>query len=272
MERPSVKRQYLLNSVNNTLKILDLLSVRDSLGVAEISRLLKLDKTSVFKMLYTLEHRDYVIKTADAKYRLGIKFTNYGSLVAERQTIADVAAPYLSRLQAATGETVCLSTLNTNGRVIVTHLIEGDDPEHIAARIGYEMDAYSNANGKLLLANLPSETQATIFKKITLIPHTPFTVTDRAAFQQQLDLLRGQSIVTERDEDILGHCDIASPVYDHMGNCCSAVSIVCTNSHMEARHNTYQSLLLQTAENISRKMGFYGTWKTPSDLTSDDVF
>lgn len=270
MEKPSVKRQYLLSSVNNALKILDLLSVRDSLGVAEISRLLKLDKTSVFKMLYTLEHRDYVIKTADAKYRLGIKFTNYGSLVAERQTIADVAAPYLSRLQAATGETVCLSTLNTNGRVIATHLIEGDDPEHIPARIGYEMDAYSNANGKLLLANLPSETQASLLKRITLVPHTPFTVTDRAVFQHQLDLLRGQPIATECDEDILGHCDIAAPIYDHLGNCCSAVSIVCANSHMEARRIAYRSLLLQTAENISRKMGFYGAWKVPCDLSASD--
>ncbi len=74
------KKPYLLSSVNNALKILDLLSVRDNIGVAEISRLLKLDKASVFKMLYTLEHRDYVIKTADAKYRLGIKFTNYGNL------------------------------------------------------------------------------------------------------------------------------------------------------------------------------------------------
>lgn len=104
MQPGKEKKPYLLSSVNNALKILDLLSVRDNIGVAEISRLLKLDKASVFKMLYTLEHRDYVIKTADAKYRLGIKFTNYGNLVAERQTVADVAAPYLARLQAATAE------------------------------------------------------------------------------------------------------------------------------------------------------------------------
>ena len=58
--------------------------MRDNIGVAEISRLLKLDKASVFKMLYTLEHRDYVIKTADAKYRLGIKFTNYCLLYTSR--------------------------------------------------------------------------------------------------------------------------------------------------------------------------------------------
>lgn len=84
MQPGKEKKPYLLSSVNNALKILDLLSVRDNIGVAEISRLLKLDKASVFKMLYTLEHRDYVIKTAGAKYRLGIKFTNYGNLVAER--------------------------------------------------------------------------------------------------------------------------------------------------------------------------------------------
>ena len=91
MERPSVKRQYLLNSVNNTLKILDLLSVRDSLGVAEISRLLKLDKTSVFKMLYTLEHRDYVIKTADWIVDLGPEGGNGGGEIIAKGTPEQVA-------------------------------------------------------------------------------------------------------------------------------------------------------------------------------------
>ena len=260
MQPGKEKKPYLLSSVNNALKILDLLSVRDNIGVAEISRLLKLDKASVFKMLYTLEHRDYVIKTADAKYRLGIKFTNYGNLVAERQTVADVAAPYLARLQAATGETVCLSTLNTNGRVIVTHLIEGSEPGHIAARVGYEMDAHSNANGKLLLANLSSEMQASILKKLALVPHTPYTITDRAAFQSQLDVLRDQLIVEQQQEDILGHSDMAAPVFDHLGACCCAVSIVCSTARMDEFQGTYRRLLLRTAEDISKKMGYYGAW------------
>ncbi|MFR3758594.1 helix-turn-helix domain-containing protein, partial [Hungatella sp.] len=69
---------YILSSVNNALKILDLLSVRDNIGATEIGRLLELDKSTVFKLLYTLEQRDYVLKTESAKYCLGYKFKNYG--------------------------------------------------------------------------------------------------------------------------------------------------------------------------------------------------
>ena len=86
-------------------------------------------------------------------------------------------------------------------------------------------------------------------------PHTPYTITDRAAFQSQLDLLRGQLIVEQQQEDILGHSDMAAPVFDHLGACCCAVSIVCSTARMDEFQGTYRRLLLRAAEDISKKNG-----------------
>ena len=102
--------------------------------------------------------------------------------------------------------------------------------------------------------------QASILKKLALVPHTPYTITDRAAFQSQLDVLRGQLIVEQQQEDILGHSDMAAPVFDHLGACCCAVSIVCSTARMDEFQGTYRRLLLRTAEDISKKMGYYGAW------------
>lgn len=102
--------------------------------------------------------------------------------------------------------------------------------------------------------------QASILKKLVLVPHTPYTITDRAAFQSQLDLLRGQLIVEQQQEDILGHSDMAAPVFDHLGACCCAVSIVCSTARMDEFQGTYRRLLLRAAEDISKKMGYYGAW------------
>ena len=56
------KDKNILSSLNHALKIMDLLSVRSNLGVTEISRITGYDKSSVYKMLYTMQHRGYVVK------------------------------------------------------------------------------------------------------------------------------------------------------------------------------------------------------------------
>lgn len=251
------KNPYLLSSVNNALKILDILSVRDNIGLAELSRLAKLDKTSVFKILYTLEHRDYVLKTSDARYRLGVKFTNYGNIVSDRHSLADVASPFMCKLRDLCHETICLGVLNTNGRVIVTHLEESDTPNHIAARIGYEMDSYNNANGKLLLAYLDETMRNSIIQQIQIIPRTPSTVTSKQSLIDEIAKLKGRPWVDQYEENYIGHSDIAAPIFDANARCIAAISIVCASETLKTNLDSYSEALIATAKDISRKMGYY---------------
>lgn len=248
--------KYLLSSVNNALKILDILSVKDDIGLAEIARISNLDKTSVFKMLYTLEHRDYVYKTADAKYRLGVKFANFGNIVANRTNLADSALPYMKRLEGLCNETVCLGVLNTNGKVIVTNLVEGTKDDHVVSRIGYEMDAYNNANGKLLLANLDESMLKSMLNFIHFQPRTPFTQTSKDILELELKNIRSQPYVEQYEQFMLNQADIAAPIRDSTGKIIAAISIVCLSENLIRNHDQYISLLCRTAEEISNKLGY----------------
>lgn len=249
---------YLLSSVNNALKILDLLSVRDNIGATEISKLLHLDKTTVFKLLFTLEQRDYVLKTEFAKYCLGYKFKNYGDIVSERQNLVDVAKPFMHALYDLLHETVCLAELNANGKTIVTALMEGTTPNHIKSRIGYEMGSYDNANGKLLLANLSEHMQQEILNRIHLTSRTPYTITIQDQLVEELKLLRGKLWVEQYEEYRLNHADIACPIFDMEGNVIAALSIACTPEYLRENHQTIAEALLHSSTRISRKLGFYG--------------
>lgn len=248
---------YLLSSVNNALKILDLLSVRDNLGVTEIGQILNFDKSTVFKLLYTLEHRDYVLKTEKAKYCLGYKFKNYGNIVSERQNLVDVARPFLTELCEQLHETVCLAELNVSGKTIVTALMKGDKPGHISSRIGYEMSSYDNANGKLLLANLNEFTQKDIVARIQFLQHTPYTITSPDALLKELERLRGKFIVEQYEEYRLNQADIACPVFDMYGNVTAAISVVCTPAYLRENHQLIEESLTHVSSRISRKLGFY---------------
>ena len=254
MAKPN--RTYILSSLNNALKLLDILSVRDNIGLSEISRLAKLDKTSVFKMLYTLEYRGYVIKTSEAHYRLGIKFTDYGNLVQERCTMSDLADERMRYLSDTTGETVALGALGSTGKVIIANLVENAKTGSIPSRVGYEMDSHCNANGKLLLAYLPETRARSLISTMPLTPRTPFTITNRAQLYRQIEALRGASYAEQCEEYRLGQCDISAPVFDHNGTCRWSLSVLCSREHFGVNHDFLVSSLVACAQGLSRRMGY----------------
>ena len=249
------KDKNILSSLNHALKVLDLLSVRSNLGVTEISRITGYDKASVYKMLYTMQHRGYVVKTDGARYAISSKLSANGGQNA-RQNVVDVAAPYLGRLRDACGETVLLGVLNINGKVIFTSKEEGLSPESIRTRTAYEIDAYTNAAGKLLLANLDPAMQKSILSGLQLYAHTPATVPDEEALLAELAALRDAPYAEQYDENYFGHSDIAAPIRDESGRCIATISIACPTEVLQQKREEFLPYLTTSAGAISVEMGW----------------
>ena len=252
----SHKDKNILSSLNHALKIMDLLSVRSNLGVTEISRITGYDKASVYKMLYTMQHRGYIVKTDGARYSLSSKLAANGVQTVARQNIVDVATPYMRQLRDECGETVLLGVLNINGKVIFTCKEEGRSADSIKTRTAYEIDAYTNAAGKLLLANLDPHMLKSILGSIKIYNHTPATVPDAAALTAQLDVLRDAEYAEQYDENYFGHSDIAAPVQDETGRCVATLSIACPTEVLKEKRGDFIPMLLDTADKISADMGW----------------
>jgi DNA-binding IclR family transcriptional regulator len=242
--------------VNNSLKILDILSVREGMGLAEISRIAKLGKSSVFKILYTLENRDYVRKTQDGKYHLGIKFTTYGGITNERQSITEIAQPFMRELAALFHETVYMGVLNVNGRVIIVHKEEGDSPQKVTTRIGFEMDVHTNAMGKVLLAELDPPVLDRLVEKMTFKAYSPTTISTAKQLYAELQQVEQQGFAKDIDERYPGRSGAAAPIFDSSGHCIAALSIVCASQILEQEGENFTRGLLRAAETISRKLGY----------------
>lgn len=245
----------IVSTLNHGLKILDLLSVRPGLGVSEIARIMGYDKSSVYKMLYTLEHRSYVDKAAGARYYASKKLAVGSRPSGSDRNITETAIPYMRQLRDACGETVYLGILNANGRVIFLHTEDGLSTDAIITRVGYEMDAHTNATGKVLLANLTPAVQAGIIDMLHLHAHTPQTICSKAVLLEELDTIKGASCTEQHDENYLGHSDIAAPVYNELGRCIAALSIVAHTEKISQCSAQFQSMLIDTAHTISWLMG-----------------
>ena len=67
--------KYMLQSVTNALRIIELLGEHNFLTLTEIADGLDLGKSSVFRLVATLEARGFVKKDKYGRCRLGMKFS-----------------------------------------------------------------------------------------------------------------------------------------------------------------------------------------------------
>ena len=249
------KDKNILSSVNHALKVLDLLCVRADLGVSEISRITGYDKASVYKMLYTLQHRGYVVKDENAKYNISEKLA-VSSLPAERQNVSDLAAPYLKKLRDDTRETVFLGVLNTNGKVVLLNKEDGFAPGSLKVPLAYELDSYTTALGKVLLAHLDKPFQDAMLDILRLEPHTPETITDLETLKAELKEDRNAPYVLEYEQNYPGHSDIAAPIFDENGRVAAALSVGCSVETMKKKSEVFAERLVTAASVISSLMGY----------------
>lgn len=249
------KDKYLLQSVSNTLQVLKLLSKNDNLGVAEISKLSGFDKASTFRMLYTLEKFDFVEKTSDAKYRLGLKFLYYGAIVSERQNLIEIARPAMKRACERCYLPFHISILE-HGRAVTIHKEEPSGDIQITARVGMSVPAYCTALGRVLLANLPKAEQEEQLAKYDIHIYSERSIRSveelRLALQQILQ--RGYDV--ENNDRFAGFGCVAVPVVDHRGNCIASLGIVTLAQRIEHDYPAFIRELNQTSHEISVALGF----------------
>lgn len=248
------KDQYLLSSVNNTLALVDVLSHYPALSLAELCKLSPCDKASIFRMLHTLEANGFVEKTADAKYKLGLKFLYYGHLVEARQDIIAAARAPMQQLCAECGLAVHLGRLS-RARVVTVHIENPRYDIQVTARVGMNAPAYSTAMGRVLLAYLPQAERDAVLEGVQFKRYSPNSVTARPQLEKLLGEVRRTGVARDVNDRFPGFGGLAVPLFDHSGRCAAALSIVSLASVVLEQEGEYVQGLKQTAETISRALG-----------------
>lgn len=250
--------RYLLSSVSNSLEVLDLLSKYEELGVAEISKKLDMGKASVFRMLYTLEKGNYVHKTSDAKYKLGLKFAHYGSIVLERQNYLSIAKPFLQKLRDKYNQTTHLGILDEddNFNIIFMEKELSRSSFQMTSKIGSKKPAYCTALGKTLLASLLDENFEKKIYSCTFTRATDSTITDSTKLIEELKRIKEQEYSEDREESEVGLICYAAPVKDISGKTIAAVSMSGPSEVMRKNKEAMVQSVKETALEISKAMGY----------------
>lgn len=248
--------RYLLSSLNNALKILDLLNEKPQLGTAEISRELDIGKTSVFKMLYTLEKNNYVTKGENSKYNLSIKFANFGNKVLDRIDLVSVVKPYLKELTKKYKETTHMAILSQDFNTIFLYKETSNSTFQMASNIGVKLPAYNTATGKVLLADLSETTLEEFFEKVELKKFTEKTITDKEKLKKELKQIRAKGFAVDNEESEEGLMCFAAPIKDIKNDTAAAISISGPAFRMKENKKELIKSIIKVSKEISSQIGY----------------
>lgn len=194
------------------------------LGVSELSRMVRLHKSTVSRLLATLEHEGLLERAPGSeKYRLGRVLVRLAGQAAQGDELRAVSRPLLVELAERSRETVHLAVLDGD-EVVNVEQIDGPHLVREANWVGRRTPLHPVANGKALLAFGPPELEERALAA-TIAPFTDRTIIAAERLRAELAVVRERGYATALGEIEEGLHAVAAPVRDRDGRAVAAVSI-----------------------------------------------
>ncbi len=219
--------RYSVKAVDKSLRILESLGTDPKqVGLAELSRRLGIEKSTLHRLLGTLEARGFVHKDPSSlRYALGIRMMELGTAVTARSALGRAAGPVLDRLMLRSKQTVNLAILD--GKEIL-YIAKREPPEalRVTVEVGRRVPAHATALGKVMLAfRPPDELQQLFSQRKQLVRFTPNTITSPRKLMDHLKEVRRIGVAMDWEELVLGARCLAAPILDSSGCAVAAISI-----------------------------------------------
>jgi DNA-binding IclR family transcriptional regulator len=200
-----------VQSVDRAVAILEaLMAKQDYLGVTELSNQLGLHKSTVHRLLVSLQKGGLVERDPRTrKYRLGVRLVELGNSFLNSRGLPQVALPYV-HFVADHVEEITYLAIREGDRVLnvlqvpAPHLIQsvswlGGGPLH------------STSTGKVFLSFMGTDQLESYLGK-GLSRLTEHTITDRGQLLEELDSVRDRGYATAWEEHEVGINAIAVPI------------------------------------------------------------
>jgi DNA-binding IclR family transcriptional regulator len=255
-----------VQSVERAIAILKSFSLeRPEWGVGELSRELGLHKSTVSRLVTTLERGGLLARSPETRrYRLGIDLIGLAAQVVSYLDVREVARPLLRQLATDCQESVNLVVLESPSPshqhawqvVNLEQFIPPARQVKNIGRVGRRMCAHCTAAGKTLLAHLsPEELARTLSSELER--YTPHTITDPRQLRLELEQVRQQGYAIALEELEEGLHAVAAPIHDHTGQVIAAASIAGPAYRVTSEHLPHLAAhLTEATRDISVRLGY----------------
>jgi len=229
------------------------------LSLAELSKTLNLNRSTVHRLASALVDRGYLKLTPREGYTLSAKLLELGYAARQQISLPRIARPHLEQLAELTGDTVHLGILDGN-KALYLDKLPGRRRIEISSRVGERHPLCVTGLGKALLLDGTHDEWRSLFhaeRGMGAQSASGFHTWLKGMQRYQAE---GYSFDLEENEDRI-RC-VGAPVRDETGKIVAAISVASVAQYMDDQRMTdLSSTVRDTAAAISRDLGF--TQKRP---------
>jgi IclR family acetate operon transcriptional repressor len=247
--------RYFSRAVGKALDIVGHLKRSERpLSLHELTQRLGGAKTSLFRLLRTLEAAGYVTRNELGLY----------SLSADVRAL--IPAQYVSRLIQASEsvlkdlvrefrETASLAVLFDN-HIEVVAVVESPQIIRMGNTVGRIIPPHASSLGKAITAFQNEDRRERLLRSYGIYQYTPNTITDERKLRAEFERIRAQGYATEFEESHLQGCCFGAPVLtqDNVAIAAISISIPIMRLAPQEQHAQFISALTKAARSLSPQL------------------
>jgi DNA-binding IclR family transcriptional regulator len=219
----------------------------------QIFKELPYSRSTVHRILYSLEKLDYVEKVGAAShYRLTRKFFDLSEQAVNYCRLQALARPILQNLLTIHAETVNIGVLD-GAQITYLYVQQSPFALCVASSVGDHNPVHCTAIGKAILAFLPPSRVDRILAEYPPIKKTPNTITRRTQFMRELASVRERGIAFDLEENSHGVTCVAAPLFQ-AGKVIAACSMSGPTSRMNLKLDAIREDIRAAALTVTRML------------------
>lgn len=250
--------KYPVKSLAKAFTLLDMLGKFESgTSIAELSKELKMGKSTVHRLLATLREFDLVwFDASTSNYALGVRILRWSDQLLKQNMLIRHGSPILRELVHSSHETASLAVLEGLDVVFIARF-ESTQRLRMSEAVGSRCPAYCTALGKAILAALSEEEFRAVFDGVdSLPPMTPNSITSKERLWDHLQKVRQDAVAYDFEENVSGGICIGTVVRNHTGKAVAGMSLSLPTQRLRGDILiTLKDNLLKAASRLSSELG-----------------
>jgi IclR family acetate operon transcriptional repressor len=230
--------------------LVEILTADEAPTFTDLQRRTGLAKSTLSRLLSSLERHGLITRADDATLRPGAVLTRFAHSDRSHEDLIALATPALQSLSEATGETVNLAVkvgfeVEQIAQVDSTYLMGNVN------WVGMRVPLHCSALGKVFLAGGAALPEGRLARR------TAHTIATRAGLEAELLRVREQGWAVADSELEPGLVAIAAPIRASDGAVVAALSVSGPSVRLQPeRFATLGALLASEADSVSRQLGY----------------
>lgn len=250
----------MVQSLDRGLRILEILSDNGEMGITELAEILKVDKSTVSRLMETLRYHDFVqVSKTTKKYRLGFRVLNLSKSLENNLNIIDIARPIIKGVAEELEQNIHLCAFNNTMAYVIDQVKRGGCYS-MSATVGMIEPMHASSVGKCILAYRREELQMQMLNNMNFEKYTEKTIQTPEVLLEELKLIRQQGFAVDNEEVSEGVRCVAVPIFNFGNVVRYSIGISGSVTLMtESKMKLYIERLSRAAKRISRELGHQST-------------